>query len=134
MATPVKYKKPRRINPVSVTLAAVVAFVALLAWEYAPLFMVEQEAYRVLESYGSTFVGRHTLYTDDPIARDRLRLKMNAELRLAGVSDPELESWIEIEGREVRLGVVYSKFIDWPFNVVKRTEEVYEIEHTFLLD
>ncbi len=134
MAKPVKYKKPRRINPVSVTLAAILTVLGVLAWEYAPLYITKQEAYRVLESYGSTFAGRHTLYTSDPIARDGLRSKMQSELRVAGVDDPETETWIEVEGKEVRLGVVYSKFIDWPFNIVNRTEELYEIEHTLILD
>lgn len=134
MAKPVKYKKPRRINPVSVTLAAIALVLGVVAWEYVPLYITRNEAYRVLESYGSTFSGRDSYYTQDNIARESLRRKMNSELRTVGVSDTDMESWIEVDGKELRLGVVYSKFIEWPFDIVRRTEEIYEIEHTLILD
>ena len=134
MADPVKYKKPRKINPVSVTIVGVLGVLGLMAWEYAPLVILKSEAYRVLESYGSKISGRSSYYLDDPIARNSLRLKMESELRLAGVNDRDMETWIEVDGSEVSLGVVYSKFIDWPFDIVSRTEELYEIEHTMLMD
>ena len=53
MVKPVKYKKPRRINAVSVTLVAILVVLGVVAWEYLPLYITRQEAYRVLESYGS---------------------------------------------------------------------------------
>ena len=134
MGRPLKYKKPRRINVVSVTIAAILVVLGVVAWEYVPLYITKNEAYRVLESYGSTFAGRDALYTQDAVEREGLRLKMDKELRLAGVDDPAMESWIEVEGKEVKLGVVYSKFIEWPFNIVAKTEELYEIEHTLILD
>ena len=113
---------------------AILVVLGVIAWEYVPLYITKNEAYRVLEEHGSTFAGRDSLYTEDKQARESLRLKMDKELRLAGVDDYEMESWIEVEGKEVRLGVVYSKFIEWPFNIVAKTEELYEIEHTLILD
>jgi len=134
MSRPLKYRKPRRINVVSVTIVAILVVIGVIAWEYIPLYITKNEAYRVLESTGSTFAGRDAYYTEDKNARESLRLKMDKELRLAGVDDHEMESWIEIEGKELKVGVVYSKFIEWPFNVVAKTEELYEIEHTLILD
>lgn len=134
MGRPLKYKKPRRINVVSVTIVAILVVLGVIAWEYVPLYITKSEAYRVLEEFSSTFAGRDSLYTQDKQARESLRLKMDKELRLAGVDDYEMESWIEVEGKEVRLGVVYSKYIEWPFDIVAKTEELYEIEHTLILD
>jgi len=134
MAKPVKYKKPRKINPVSVSIFLVLAFLGLLAWEYIPLAILKSEAYRVLESTSSTFAGRKQLYIQEPKERDGLRRKMQAELNTAGVTDPEVETWIEVEGKEVTFGVVYTKYIDWPAGIVERTEEVYQLEHVMIVD
>ena len=133
MAQPVKYKKPRRINAVSVTLVALMVGLGVVGWEYAPLYITKQEAYRVLESYGSTFAGRDKHYTVDNNAREALRNKMNLELRQVGVDDME-ESWIEVDGREVVLGVKYYKVIEWPFDLIERSEEEYVVEHTLIVD
>lgn len=130
---PVKYKKPRRINAVSVTLVAILVVLGVLAWAYVPLYITKQEAYRVLESYGSTYAGRDKHYTTDANAREALRNKMNAELRQVGVDDME-DSWIEVDGRELVLGVKYYKVIEWPLDVVERSEEEYLVEHHLILD
>ena len=47
MAKPVKYKKPRKINAVTVTLAVVFGTLGFLAYQYVPLKLKEGEAYRV---------------------------------------------------------------------------------------
>jgi hypothetical protein len=130
---PVKYKKPSRINVVSVTLALAFAFGALLVWQYAPLFLLEQEAYRVLEETGSTVAGRKGFYVEDDAAREELRAKMERELRTLGIDDPAAETWIEVDGPKVRLGIVYGKWIEWPLDVVPRSEKVYEVEHVVVL-
>ena len=134
MDEPVKYKKPSRINVVSVTLALALALGALLAWQYVPLYLLEQEVYRVLEETGSVFAGRKGFYMGDDAARDELRAKMERELRALGIEDPAAETWIEVEGREVRLGIAYGKWIEWPFDVVPRSEKVYEVEHLVVMD
>jgi hypothetical protein len=134
MAEVVKYKKPRKINVVSVTLALAAALLVYMAYQYVPLFIVKQEAYRVLEEHGSSFMSRKALYSEDPVARDGLRKKMFNQLRAVGVDDPDAETWIEVDGKEVRLGVVYTKWVEWPFGLIKRQEKVYEVEHLVVMD
>jgi hypothetical protein len=134
MDEPVKYKKPSRINVVSVTLALALAVGAVLAWRYVPLFLLKQEVYRVLEETGSTFSGRKGFYLQDEAAREELRAKMERELRALGIEDPAAETWIEIDGRQVRLGIAYGTWVEWPLDVVPRSEQVYEVEHVVVVD
>ncbi len=133
MAEIVKYKKPRRINVVSVSLALGLALFVYLGYQYVPLFILKQEAYRVLEEHGSAFMARRALYVKDPVKRDQLRLKMSRQLSVIGVDDPDAETWIEVDGKEVRLGVVYTKVVTWPFDVIKPQTKVYEVEHLAMM-
>ncbi len=133
MAQAVKYKKPRRINVVSVALAAFLAVFGYLAYQYLPLFLQKQEAFRVLEETGSAFSGRRAYYIEVRDATEALRRQMEGDLRRVGVDDPELESWIELDDAEARFGAVYSIWLDWPFDVIEKQEFVYEIEHVVTL-
>jgi len=131
MATPIKYKPPRRLNVVSVPLFALLALGIYFAYQYVPLFFLKHEAYRVLEETGSTFHGYKGLYRSDARARELLRRKMESQLRAVGIDDPDLETWIDVEPGEGRVGALYSKWVHWPFEVLPRREVVYEIEHSF---
>jgi hypothetical protein len=134
MATPVQYKKPRRINVVSVTLVLLLLLAGYATYQWLPLYMMRHEAYRVLQETGSKLAGRAGYYEQDAEAREDLRKTMQRQLVNVGIDDPKLETWIEIEGKQVRLGVVYSGWIEWPFDVVDRQESVYEVEHMIVLD
>jgi hypothetical protein len=133
MATPIKYKKPRRINVVSVTVVLLLLLAGYAAWQWAPLFFKRNEAYRVLQETGSKLAGRAGYYEQDPEAREELRKTMQRDLVNVGIDDPRIETWIELEGKEIRLGVVYSAFIEWPLDVIGRQESVYEVEHVIVL-
>jgi hypothetical protein len=130
MAQPVKYKKPRRINIVSIALALGLALAAYAAYQFLPLYFQKQEVYRILEETGSAFAGRHGFYIEDGTARERLRRQMESDMRLQGVDDPDLETWIEVDGPEVRFGAVYSAWVEWPLDIVAKQEHVYQVEHT----
>ena len=134
MGQPVKYRKPRRINVVSVSIVAVLLVIGVVVYEYLPLYITKLEAFRVLEEHGSTFRGRARHYSSDTLAREELESKMSSALRQIGVNDPEMACGIEVDGKEVTLWVEYSKFIDWPFDIIERQEEVYEVEHKIVLD
>jgi hypothetical protein len=129
MAEPITYKKPRRINIVSVTLVLALALAAYAAYQFLPLYFQKQEVYRVLEETSSAFSGKRSLYVEDPSSRETLRRNMENDIRNIGVDDPELETWIEVDGTEVRFGAVYSKWVEWPLGIVARQEHVYEVEH-----
>ncbi len=129
MARPIKYKRPRKINAVSVTLGLILFVAGYLAYKLFPLFLLKQEAYRVLEEFGSAYAGRDNAYRADPKKVEELRRKMTAELRNIGIADPDLETWIEVDQREARFGAVYSAWVSWPFDVIEKQEHVYEIEH-----
>ncbi len=129
MAQAVKYKKPRRINSVSVGLALIAGLALYLAYQYLPLFLQKQEAYRTLEETGSSFSGRRSYYVQDAPATEALRRRMENDLRRVGISDPELETWIEYEEHEAEFGAIYSIWIEWPMNILPKQEFVYEVVH-----
>jgi hypothetical protein len=79
-------------------------------------------------------MSRKALYAEDPVARDDLRNKMQQQLRMVGVDDPQAETWIEVDGKEVRFGVVYTKWVTWPFGVIPSQEKVLEVEHLLVLN
>lgn len=129
MAQAVKYKKPRRFNSVTVVLLVVTGLTIFFAYQYLPLFMQKQEAYRVLEETGSAFAGKRTYYEKKADATEALRMRMTNDLRRVGVQDPDLETWIELEDHEAEFGAVYSIFIEWPFQLIEKQEFVYEVQH-----
>jgi hypothetical protein len=129
----VKYRKPRKINVVTILLGILAAFLVYLGYQYIPNYMLEQEAYRVLEETSSHFAGRKSRYLATTDGLVTLRRRMHNQLRLHGVDDPDAESWIEVDGHEVRFGVIYSKWIEWPFDIIPKQEKVYEIEHTIVI-
>jgi hypothetical protein len=133
MAIPVHYKKPRRINAVSVTIVLLLSIGGWFAYQWAPLYFERQEAYRVLQETGSKLAGRAGYYEQDATAREDMRKAMQRQLVEVGIDDPQIETWIEIEGKQARLGVVYSAWIEWPFDVVERQESVYQVEHVVAL-
>ena len=126
---PVKYKKPARINVVSVALVLASMLAALLAYQYVPLFLLEQEAYRVLEEHGSIFMGRKGLFAENDVERETLSMKMLTELRTIGIDDPKAEAWIELDGTEVSFGVAYTVWLEWPLDVIARHPKEFEVEH-----
>ena len=129
MAQAVKYKKPRRVNAVSVTLALAAALLVYLGYQYLPLFLQKQEAFRVLEETGSAFSGRSAYYVKDARALEGLRQGMEGDLRRVGIKDPDLEAWIESDDGEMAFGAIYSIFIEWPWQALPKQEFVYEVEH-----
>lgn len=130
MVQPIKYKKPRRLNIVSFTLLLVLVAAGWFAHQYLPHWLLQHDAYRVLEETSSQFAGRQRHYLDDPRALEQLRVRMSQGLVSLGIEDPEMETWIEPAGHEVRFGTVYSRWIHWPFDLREPTELEYEIEHT----
>lgn len=129
MAQPIKYKKPRRINVVSITVVLLLAAGAYALYQWFPLYMKRHEAHRILQEHGSKIASRPTHYEEDTEAREQLRKDMQRQLVDMGIDDPQVETWIEIEGKEVKLGVVYSAYFEWPFDVMPRHESLYQVEH-----
>jgi hypothetical protein len=114
---------------VSVTVVSVLALIIYVVYQFLPVYLFKQEAFRVLEEFGSNYAGKRSYYRADPKRMEGLKRKMNADLRRAGITDQEMESWIDIDGREVRFGCVFSVFVHWPFNVIEDQEFVFEPEH-----
>jgi len=129
MARVVRYKRPRKINVVTVTLALLLGAAGYLVWQYLPLYLKEQEAYRVLEETGSKVAGRIGRYRSDAKLREGERKRMLSDLVRMGITDPNAEVWLEVEKKEVRVGVVYSEWVQWPMDLIPREEKVYEVEH-----
>lgn len=129
MARHVKYKRQRAINPVSITLVLLLIAGSVAGFKYFELYYLKHEAFRVLEEAGSKIAHRPSAYTNGPKATENLRRKMVSELRRIGIGDPDLESWIEFKGGEARIGVVYSVWVEWPYDVIEKQEKTYEVEH-----
>ena len=133
VAEPVKYKQPRVINVVSVVLVLLLAAGGWAGYEMIRVAFLRQEAFRVLEETGSTFAGRRQLYRKDAREREALRGRMESQIRQIGVDDPELESWIEVEGTAANFGAVFTAEYHWPFDVLEPFRRDVQIEHLVTL-
>lgn len=130
---PVQYRSPRLINPVSVTLVLSLLAAGYAGYEFIRVDMTRQEAYRVLEETGSAFAGRRGVFQRDAAQREALRRKMQQELVALGITDPELETWIELEDGGASLGVVYTAKYHWPFDVLAPITHEWQVEHQLVL-
>ncbi len=134
MAKPVKYKRPRKINVVSVSIALVLLLLGFLAYQYLPAKLREGEAYRILDETASQFAPRKSRYFENPGSLTRLKADMGQNLRMIGIKDPQMEHWIEIDSKhQVRFGVLYSEWTTWPFDIIEKQERVVEKEYTLTL-
>ncbi len=133
MAQPVKYKQPRVINVVSVILVLLLLAGGWTVYEMVRVGFLKQEAYRMLEETGSTFAGRRQLFRKDERARDQLRSRMESQIRGVGVDDPDIETWIDVEGSAVVLGAVFTARYHWPFDVLEPIARDVQIEHQVAL-
>lgn len=129
MAQPVKYKPPRRINPVSVTVVLALLAGAWTAYEGIRVAFLRQEAFRMLEEAGSTLSGRRGMYRQNPKEVDLLRSRMESQIVGIGVDDPDIETWIDIEGTKVSFGVVFTARYHWPMDVLEPIDRDIQIEH-----
>lgn len=135
MAKVVNYKKPRKINAVTVILLLVAIVIVYLTYQYLPLYLTRQEAYRVLDETASTFSGSKNRYLAVPDERVALEREMRRKLQQAGVKDPGFETWIEIDSEySVRIGVAYIQTVEWPFDIVEPQEDVVELEYPLTLE
>lgn len=129
MAKTVKYKRPRKINVWSVTIALVLALIVFLASKFLPLYLMRQEVFRVLDETSSKYTASAGRYYNVKQEAKRLRGEMANNIRRAGVTDPEAEFWIEAESENaVAFGVLYSEFTEWPFDIIEKQEEIVELE------
>lgn len=134
MAQAIKYKRPRKINFVSVSIVAVLAFAAYMLSQYLPLYLRKQEAYRVLDETSSQFAGQKNRYLASEPHLLQLQQRMGNDLRLVGIDDPEMEHWIEVDNKStVRFGVIYSETVTWPFDVIEPQTEEVELEYELAL-
>ena len=126
----VQYKKPRRINVVSVTLIILGLVAGYLVYQYLPIFLKKQEALRVLDEVASEFSGSRERFIKDQKSMEKLHREMKNELRLIGIDDPYYETWIEVgDDDHVKFGVAYVEKVEWPFEVIKATEETVQVEY-----
>lgn len=133
MAQPVKYKQPRVVNVVSVIFVAALLAAGWVGYELVRVGFLRQEAFRMLEETGSAFAGRRQLYRKDASELDHLRQRMESQIRSVGVDDPDLESWIEIEGNSAQFGAVFTAWYHWPFDVIAPYGRDVQIEHVVAL-
>jgi hypothetical protein len=133
MPSPVTYKPPRRINVVSVTVVACLLAAGWATYEWIRVMFLRQEAFRMLEETSSTFSGRRALYRQSPNEVELLRQRMESSIQGIGVEDPDLETWIELDGPNATFGAVFSAWYHWPMDVLAPVEREFQIEHAIAL-
>lgn len=130
---PVKYRQPRAINVVSVIVVLTLLAAGYAGYEIVMGTFLQQEAYRVLEETSSTFAGRRQLYRKDDQQREQLRVKMESQIRSIGVTDPDLETWIDVDGTRSTFGVVFTAYYHWPFDVLEPIPHEHQLEHELVM-
>lgn len=134
MAKTVHYKRPRKINPVSVSLTLAAMIGAYLTYQYLPIYLRKSEALRVLDETSSKFAGSKRRYLASPDHIEALRRDMHAELIRMGLTDPEMETWIEVDSEHmVQFGVAYGELLEWPYDVIEPRFETVQVEFDLVL-
>ena len=129
MSLPVAYQAPRLINPISVAFVLFLAAGIYAAYQMVMVSFLRQEAYRVLEETGSKFAGRRQAYRNDVNLRESLREKMEGDLRGIGVDDPDIETWVDPGEHDAEIGVVFTAWYHWPFDVLQPIPREFQVEH-----
>jgi hypothetical protein len=58
---------------------------------------------------------------------------MQSQVIALGISDPELETWVDAAPGQAQLGVVYTVPYHWPFDVFAPIPREIQLEHDVLL-
>jgi len=128
MSRRVKYKKPRKINPVSVTIVGIIAFIIYVIAKTGPVFLTQMETQRIIKGVGVKFQKSRSRYLAAPESRQMLRDQFLADVFNVGVEGRKTtEHWIDISDSEsVKIGVYYQQQFEWPFEMRETT--IIEVE------
>ena len=128
MVKTVKYKRPRKINPVSVTLVALLLFMCYSLYRGGELLMLRMETERVVKRTGVTFNSKRGFYLNNPNQLKRIAGKLRMDIMNLGVEDPKTtEHWVDITNpNEILIGVYYLQKFEWPFDL--REPTYFEIQ------
>ena len=123
MSRRVKYKKPRKINPVSVTVVSIIAFIFYALAKTTPIFMTQMETQRVLKGIGVKLQSRRSRYLASPESLDQLRNDLSKDAFAVGVEGKDTtEHWIDIsDTKAVLIGLHYEQRFEWPFEMRETT-------------
>ncbi len=128
----VEYKKPRKINVVSVSLVILIGLSIYMGIQMVSISMDRSEAHRALQETSSKFFRNQSTYLRNPESRKKLIGFMEGELARAGVGSPE-DLWIDVDGKEVFLGVKFKREIHWPFELLEPIPREIVAEHAIVV-
>lgn len=118
MALPTQYRRIRKLNEVTIPMILLAVALALIVGEMGPTWLIRVETNRVVKSYTEQFERRRGRYLEREDELETLTRNFSRDLRQAGVSDPDMEYWIEIdEQSQAHLGVIYVQTYRWPLNI-----------------
>jgi hypothetical protein len=135
VAKRIDYKRQHLINPVSITLVIFLGILAYLASLYMPNWLIKQESKRVLNSAGHLFTIHRSRYLASEKQVEGLREQMSRDMRSAGVTDPDMEVYVDIEDDGgVVLGVIYTQKWPMPFELGPAKEAEVAQEYRLGID
>ena len=128
MVKKVKYKRPRKINPVSVSIVTLLLLICYSLYRGGELLMLRMETERVVKRTGVEFNSKRGFYLEQPEQLTRKADKLRMDVMNLGVQDPKTtEHWIDITNPdEILIGVYYLQNFDWPFDLAE--PHVFEIQ------
>ena len=132
MSRRIKYKKPRKINPVSVTIVAILAFIVYVIAKTGPIFLTQMETQRVIKGVGVKFQGSRSRYMANKPSLNMLRDNLLKDTFGVGVEGRETtEHWIDVSDKDgVLIGVHYEQRFEWPFEMRETT--IIEVDQEIL--
>lgn len=128
MAKKIKYKRPRKINPVSVSWALAIFSLIYVFVKGFNIFMLRMETERVIKSYAVKFNSTRGRWLQNPKRLEILSGKFRNDLLNMGIENPKTtEHWIDItDPDEVLIGVYYIQHLSYPFGIIEDT--TFEIQ------
>ena len=128
----IKYKRPRKINPVSVTIVGIIAFIIYVIAKTGPIFLTQMETQRVIKGVGVKFQKSRSRYLSSPESLEMLRNNFMSDIFNVGVEGRDTtEHWIDISDTDaVMIGVHYQQRFEWPFEMRETT--IIEVDQEIL--
>jgi hypothetical protein len=110
-----RYKKPRRLNPISFVLILALLGCGYAGWKFGPPYWRKWRVKRLIDEAANWGYKRRGALGSEPSMMDTLRERTRRQIRSAGVVDPSLRIHIKVDRQRIWVSAEYNELIQHLF-------------------